>query len=92
MRLTIAAAFQADAQTLAADERARLFDVLLALPEAFREPGRHAGLGLRKLHSSGIWEARLGLGLRLILALAQDELVLVRVATHDEVRRYLRQL
>lgn len=54
--------------------------------------GVHAGLGIRKFHASGIWAARVGLDLRLVLALQPDLLTLVHVGSHDEVRRFLRSL
>jgi hypothetical protein len=56
------------------------------------DPHRHAGAGIRKLHGSGIWEARLGLGLQLVFALERGMLALARVGTHDEIRRYLKDL
>ena len=56
------------------------------------EPHRHAGLGIRKLHRSGIFEARVGLGLRLVFALQPELLALARVGSHEEVRRFLREL
>ncbi|MBI4957611.1 MAG: hypothetical protein HY908_36735 [Myxococcales bacterium] len=83
---------QADVRALSTEARAVVFEVLLSLPKAFGAPHLHAGLGLRKLHASGIWEARVGLGLRLVFAFAADTLTLVRVGDHDEVRRYLREL
>lgn len=92
MKISLADRFQADVRALSAAGRDQVFDVLLALPAAFRESSRHSGLGLRKIHPSGIWEARLGLGLRIVLALGRDEAVLLRVADHDEVQRYLRSL
>jgi hypothetical protein len=33
-----------------------------------------------------------GLGLRLVFALERDRITLVRIETHDEVRRFLREL
>jgi mRNA-degrading endonuclease YafQ of YafQ-DinJ toxin-antitoxin module len=56
------------------------------------DPHRHAGTGIRKLHRSGVWEARLGLGLRLVFALESDVMTLARVGDHDEIRRYLKGL
>ena len=69
-----------------------MFETLLALPKAMGQAHRHAGLGVRKLHTSGIWEARVGLGLRMVFTLANEMLTLVRVGTHDEIRRYLKSL
>ena len=72
--------------------RAAVFDAMLALPEAFRHPARHTGLGLRKLHASGVWEARIGLELRMLVQMAPDTAVLRFLGTHNEVRKYLKNL
>jgi hypothetical protein len=72
--------------------RAAVFDAILALPGAVGDPHAHAGLGIRKLHASGIWEARVGLGLRLVFTLEHRLLTLVLVGTHEDVRRFLRDL
>ena len=72
--------------------RAAIFDAMLGLPDALRNPAKHTGLGLRKLHASGIWEVRVGLGLRVLLQLTSDQAVLRFLGTHDEVRKYLKNL
>ncbi len=92
MRVALAEGFQRDVRALPAAHRLAVFDALLALPRATGDPHVHAGLGIRKLHASGIWEARVGLGLRLVFALEADLLTLVRVGSHDEIRRFLRQV
>ena len=92
MKVALAESFQRDVRTLHDDQRAAVFDSILALPRAVGEPHQHAGLGIRKLHHSGIWEARVGLGLRLVFTIRSELLTLVRVGTHDDVRRYLREL
>jgi mRNA-degrading endonuclease YafQ of YafQ-DinJ toxin-antitoxin module len=92
MRMALAERFQRDVRGLRDDQRAALFEVILALPGVVGDPHLHAGLGLRKLHRSGIWEARLGLGLRLVFTLSNDCATLVCVGNHDEVHRYLRSL
>jgi len=73
-------------------ERTAVFDCILALPKALGDPHAHAGLGIRKLHASGIWEARVGLGLRLVFTLEPRLLTLVLVSTHEHVRGFLRDL
>jgi mRNA-degrading endonuclease YafQ of YafQ-DinJ toxin-antitoxin module len=92
MRVALAEAFQRDVRDLSEAHRLAVFDAMLSLPRALGDPHAHAGLGLRKLHGSGIWEARVGLGLRLVFAQEKDLLTLLRAASHDEVRRFLRQL
>lgn len=90
MRLSIVEAAQRDLGGLSEDQRAVVLLRLLDIPGAFRDPARHTGAGLRKLHPAGIWEVRCGLDLRLLLELRKDEAVLLKVGTHDDVRRYLR--
>jgi mRNA-degrading endonuclease YafQ of YafQ-DinJ toxin-antitoxin module len=92
MKLVLTERFQRDVGALAPDRKAALLDALLSLPRAMGESHLHSGLGIRKLHRSGIWEARVGLGLRLVFALEHEALTLVRAGTHDEIQRYLREL
>jgi len=92
MKVLLSARFQHDVRDLDREQRLALFDVILSLPRAMGEPHRHAGLGIRKLHRSGIFEARVGLGLRLVFALQPELLALARVGSHEEVRRFLRGL
>jgi mRNA-degrading endonuclease YafQ of YafQ-DinJ toxin-antitoxin module len=92
MRIALTERFQRDVRALTVTQRGAVFEVILFLPRALGDPHRHAGVGIRKLHRSGIWEARLGLGLRLVFALEPDLLTLARVGTHDEIRRHLKDL
>jgi hypothetical protein len=62
------------------------------LPRVLGDPHSHIGLGIRKLHGSGIWETRVGLGLRLVFAQEPGLLTLVLVGRHEDVRRFLREL
>lgn len=92
MKVLLTERFQRDARDLEDEQRRALFDVILSLPRAMGDPHTHAGLGVRKLHRSGIWEARVGLGLRLVFGLQGDLLALVCVGSHEDVRRFLREL
>jgi mRNA-degrading endonuclease YafQ of YafQ-DinJ toxin-antitoxin module len=92
MKIALTERFQRDVRALTVTQRGAVFEVLLSLPRVLGDPHRHAGVGIRKLHRTGIWEARLGLGLRLVFALEPDLLTLARVDTHDEIRRYLKNL
>ncbi len=92
MRIELTERFRRDVRALDADGRAAVFEALLNLPAAMGDLHRHAGLGLRKLHHSGVWEARVGLGLRILFTVEQKAYTFVRAATHDEIRRYLRSL
>lgn len=92
MKIALTERFQRDVRTLGDDERAAVFGAILALPRAMGEPHLHGGLGMRKLHRTGIWEVRVGLGLRLVFVFEAGLLTLVRAGTHDDIRRYLREL
>lgn len=92
MRIALAERFQRDVRGLDDAARAIIFDAVLALPTAIGDVHHHQGLGLRKLHRSGIWEARIGLGLRLVFTVERDLCTLVRVGSHEDVQRYLRSL
>jgi hypothetical protein len=92
MKIALTERFQRDVRALTAPQRAAVFDALLSLPRAIGDAHLHAGLGIRKLHGSGIWEARVGLGLRLVFARERGLPTLDRAGTHDEIRRYLKSL
>ena len=92
MNIALTERFQRDVRDLEEEQRAAVFEAILSLPRAIGEPHLHSGLGIRKLHRSGIWEARLGLGLRLVFAIQKEVLTLVRVGTHQDIQRYLRSL
>jgi len=92
MNLALTERFQRDVRDLEEEQRAAVFETILSLLRAIGEPHLHSGLGIRKLHRSGIWEARLGLGLRLVFAVQKEVLTLVRVGTHQDIQRYLRTL
>jgi hypothetical protein len=92
MKVALGEGVRRDVRGLPEAQRPSVFEAILALPRAMGAPHLHAGLGIRKLHASGIWEARVGLGLRVVFTLETNLLTLVRVGTHDEIRRYLRQL
>ena len=92
MKLALTERFQRAVRDLDDSRRVAVFDSILALPKALGDPHSHAGLGIRKLHASGIWEARVGLGLRLVFTLEDRLLTLVAVGTHDDIRRFLRDL
>jgi len=92
MKISLSEAFQRDVQRLDKSKKNSLFEILLKLPKAIKNIHTHSGLGLRKIHSSGIFEARLGLGLRLVFGFRNQELSLHRLGSHEEIRKYLKKL
>jgi hypothetical protein len=71
------------------DEQAETLAVLRRLPEAFGRPHAHAGLGLRQWRR-GIYEARIGLRIRVIFERDGDLPVIKTLGDHATIRRYLR--
>jgi hypothetical protein len=66
-------------------------ETLGSVLEAWGEPHRHAGIGVRKL-GSGIFECRCGLRLRLLFipGAKARELNFFAIGNHDEIQRILR--
>jgi mRNA-degrading endonuclease YafQ of YafQ-DinJ toxin-antitoxin module len=91
MKIVLTERFQRDVASLAEAKLAGVLQSILSLPKAMGEPHRHSGLGIRKIHRSGVWEARVGLGLRLVFTFEEQVLTVVRVGTHDDVQKYLRE-
>ena len=79
--------FRATWRTLPPKLKEAVIDVILALPSLLAQPHRHSGFGLRRLHGSEFWEARLDLRWRLILRIGANDIVLFDVMNHDQVRR-----
>ncbi len=73
-------------------DRAAILKLVLDLEIALASPQEHTGLGLRKLHPAGFWEARAGLSLRAVFRLDKDEATFVFLGNHDEVKRFLNSL
>ena len=92
MTLLMKERFQRDLRSLSKAEKARCFELLLVLPKAVGQPHEHSGIGLRKIHKSGVWEARVGLGLRVVFAMKADQIILATIGSHDHVRKYLSSL
>ncbi len=72
---------------LDARQHESVIDVILGLPDLLGRPHAHRGAGLRRLHGSDFWEARLDRRWRLIMQMTPHAVVLFDVMNHDEVRR-----
>jgi len=92
LRFRFLEAFRRQCRDLNLRERAALLGLVLDLQATLADPHRHSGAGLRKLHSSGIWEVRVGLSLRLLFRLEDAEATFIFVGSHDEVKRFLKSL
>jgi hypothetical protein len=65
----------------------RVIETIVALPSLIIDPHCHSGYGIRQLHGSPFWEARLDLRWRLVFRLDHQEIILFDVMNHDQVRR-----
>lgn len=92
MRITFTASFERDFKKRNNKEKEQIYEVISKLPEVVGKPHLHHGAGIRKIHPTGIFEARLGLGLRLVFAFDKNEVLLHRLGSHDTIRKYLKNL
>jgi mRNA-degrading endonuclease RelE of RelBE toxin-antitoxin system len=75
---------------LTKDEHAALMQIFVDLRGNLADPARHTGLGLRKVNPHPLWEARLGLRIRVLFRLEDDHVIFVFLGTHDEVQAFVR--
>lgn len=92
MKIHLTLQFERDFKKLDDNGKERVYDVISKLPVVIGNPHSHAGIGIRKIHPAGIFEARIGLGSRLIFAIRKNELFLHRIGDHNTIRRYLEGL
>jgi hypothetical protein len=89
LNLTLNERFLRLCESLSLEEQGKLLRALVQLRTAVSDVHRHSGLGLRKL-SSRLWELRVGISLRAVFVLEQDQALFLFLGTHDAVRRFLR--
>jgi len=92
LKLSFANRFRRQCKAASSQDRAAVLKLILDLEIALSNPQEHTGLGLRKLHPAGFWEARAGLSLRAIFRLDKDEAIFVFFGNHDDVKRFLSSL
>ena len=89
--LTLVPAVQKQLRALPDAEKVGAVMALLELGEAFGNPHVHSGLGIRKLKDN-VFECRAGLARRFGFVEHGDQLTIVFIGNHDEVRRRVRDL
>lgn len=92
MKIIFTASFERDFKKRNDKEKEQVYDVVSKLPKVVGKAHLHTGIGIRKIHPSGIFEGRLGLGLRLVFAVEKNALILHRLGDHDTIRKYLKNL
>ena len=92
MNISFLDRFRRQCRAASSQDRAAILKLILDLEIVLAKPQEHSGLGLRKIHPSGYWEARAGLSLRAVFWLGKDEVAFVFLGNHDEVKRFLSSL
>ena len=92
MRITCTERFQRDFKKLSEQEKNHFYSVLPKIQNVLGKPHLHGGIGIRKLHSSGIYEVRMGLRLRVVFGLKGKKIILHRIGDHETVQAYLKNL
>lgn len=90
MKLTLRDRFLRLCDDRSPRERAAVFERLIALRREVANPHMHSGAGFRKLHPTQLYELRVGLDLRVVFDIVGDEVNVLFLGTHDEVKRFVR--
>jgi hypothetical protein len=72
---------------LTIDQKERIIDIIIALPDLLKNPHQHSGFGFRNLRGTFFYEARLDLRWRLVMRIDKAEIILFDVLNHDQVNR-----
>jgi len=79
-------------ESLASQDRAKTTRTISDLLEFLENKIRpSAGLGLKKLRGN-LWEVRVDIRTRVIFTLNPDLIIFAFIGSHDEIRRYLKEL
>jgi hypothetical protein len=89
MKIVLEEGFLRRCRSASAEEQSAVLDIA-NLRASLSNPQRHAGLGLRTLHPSALWEVRVGLRLRALFFHKNDSALFVFLGTRDEVQAFLR--
>jgi len=93
MRIALSRRIQRQLEHAPDDLRRQLADAVKELPHALGQPHRHAGLGVRKIHSRGVFELRLGQRCRVVFTQPEKDMVMLHLlGNHDDVQRFLDSL
>jgi mRNA-degrading endonuclease RelE of RelBE toxin-antitoxin system len=81
--------FERAFKKLRADRQEEIRDAARRLPEAFKSPHVHSGLGIRRM--GNYFEFRVGLDLRVLFLVVDGDIILETVGNHDEIRRFIKE-
>ncbi len=91
MEYSRSSSFDRTYRKLEASDRAKVEQAIVLLVHALDSGQGPKGLGLKKLKRD-FWEIRAGISIRILFKLEAGLVTFVIVGTHDEIRRYLRNL
>lgn len=91
LEIEVSKRFKGEAQALSEEQLDRLNEALRSLPAAFGQPHQQSGLGIRRM-KGGDFEFRVGRDIRVVFTLEGSTATLRMVGSHDEVRKYLKNL
>ena len=89
LEIEISARFKSDARSLSGEQLDQIDTALALLPNAFGQPHRHSGLGIRRLKKNH-FEFRIDRDTRVVFELKGSTATLRMVGSHDAVRRFLK--
>lgn len=87
--IRFAGRFQRLWRSLTETQQERILEIIVELPALMKNPHQHSGFGLRRLHGSSYYEARLDLRWRLVMKMYPDEIIVFDVLNHDQIRRLI---
>jgi hypothetical protein len=89
--IEVSARFKGEARSLSDKQLDQLDVALRLLPGAFGQPHRHSGLGIRRLQRNH-FEFRVDRNTHVVFELEGSIATLRMVGSHDDVRRFLKNL
>jgi mRNA-degrading endonuclease RelE of RelBE toxin-antitoxin system len=93
MRIALSHRIQRQLENAPQDLRSQLADAVKQLPRMLGQPHRHTGVGVRKIHPSGVFELRLGRQCRVVFTQPEKDMVMLHLlGNHDDVQRFLDSL
>ena len=72
-------------------QKANVKEAINKLINAYTFEPLPAGLGLKKLRQN-LWEIRVSLGGRILFSILGDKVSFILVGSHDDIRKYLKNL
>jgi len=89
--IEVSARFKSEARSLTGQQLDQIDAALSQLSAAFGQPHRHSGLGIRRLKKNH-FEFRTDRDTRVVFKIEGSTATLRMVGSHDDVRRFLKNL